>query len=149
MARAVILACGNPLRSDDGVALHIAHLVQSTLRGADVEFCCAQQWTPEMAESISRSGLAIFVDASASLAAGELQCREVCAPEEELGVTTHNCSPEELLALAQQLYRGAPRHAFLVTIGGKSFEHGEHLSEIVRRAMPAACQRIEELLARL
>lgn len=70
MSHTIILACGNPLRGDDGIALHIACRLQDGYCDPKTEIRCAQQWTPELAERISKADLAIFVDESATAHAG-------------------------------------------------------------------------------
>jgi hydrogenase maturation protease len=146
MARSLVLACGNPLRGDDGVAWRVAELLQGEFSQSDVEICCALQWTPEMAEAISRSQLTVFVDCSAAISAGEIRLQPLWARTDDPGPTTHDCSPEALLAFARGLYPDVPERAFLLTIGGQSFEHSEQLSPVVRDALPAACERIRALL---
>jgi hypothetical protein len=51
---------------------------------------------------------------------------------------TDTMSPEAHLALAVELYSRRPARAFLLTIGGESFDHADRLSEPVRSAMPVA-----------
>ena len=145
--RSLILACGNPLRGDDGVALRIVCSLQGGYADFDTEICCAQQWTPELAESLSKAELAIFVDASAAIPPGELRLEQVSARDEHAGATTHSLNPEQLLTLALQLYQTVPERAFLLTIGGSSFEHGHQLSAVVRQAIPAARNQIKALLS--
>ena len=147
MAQAIILACGNPLRGDDGVAWHIARALQETSTKPQMKIVCAQQWTPEMAEDISQAELAIFVDASAAIAAGEIRVERISVSDVALTVETHALSPMQLFSLATELYQRVPEKAFLLTIGGQSFEHGDQLSEAAHRAIPAACHRIQALLA--
>jgi hydrogenase maturation protease len=145
--RSVILACGNPLRGDDGVALRIVCSLQGGYADPNTEIRCAQQWTPELAESISKAELAIFVDASASVPPGEVRLEQVFAGDEHRSVATHSLRPEQLLTLANELYQEAPARAFLLTIGGASFGHGEQLSTVVRRVIPVACDQIKALLS--
>jgi hydrogenase maturation protease len=145
--RSIILACGNPLRGDDGVALRIVCSLQGGYADFNTEICCAQQWAPELAESLSRAELAIFVDASAAIPPGEIHLKQVSARSEHSNPTTHSLDPEQLLNLARELYQSVPERAFLLTIGGASFEHGEQLSAVVRQAMPAASNQIKALLS--
>jgi len=146
MTRSIILACGNPLRGDDGVAPQIARNLEPDA-GPGTEVLCVHQWTPELAESLSKSELAIFVDASAAIAAGEIYLQEISARSEKAGVTTHSLNPRRLLALARELYQKEPERAFLLTVGGASFEYGAQLSDVVRRAVPAACNQVKALLS--
>jgi hypothetical protein len=55
--------------------------------------------------------------------------------------------PEALLALAAQLYSRRPERAFLLTIGGESFDHADHLSEPARSAIPVAMDLIKATLS--
>lgn len=149
MKRALILACGNSQRGDDGVGPCVAEELRQHLGDPRVDISCTHQWTPELAEKISKVDAAIFVDASASLLPGEIHVRAVMAGPEKLGSMTHSLSPENLLGLAESLYRRVPEKAFLLTIGGRSFEPGGELSPIVQQAIPGAIAQIEGLLESL
>ena len=147
MVQSIILACGNPLRGDDGVALRVVCNLQDSYADPETEICCAQQWTPELAESISKSQLAIFVDASAAIPPGEIRLQPVSDRHEPPGLTTHSLSPAGLLELSFELFQKVPERAFLLTIGGVSFDHGDQLSEPVQKAVPAACNQLKALLS--
>jgi hydrogenase maturation protease len=147
MTQCIILACGNPLRGDDGVALRIVCSFQDGYTDPETEIFCAQQWTPELAESISKSQLAIFVDASAAIPPGEIRLQTVASSHEPPGLTTHSLSPERLLELSLELFQKVPERALILTIGGASFEHGDQLSELVQKAVPAACNQLKALLS--
>jgi hydrogenase maturation protease len=144
---AILLACGNPLRGDDGVAVYLARQLEASPGDRPVEILCFQQWTPELAERISHAEMAIFVDASAVIAPGEIQLQSLEAIPGRRGVTTHSMNPPQLLALAQRLYGRAPERAFLLTIGGESFAHDRHLSKKASESIPAALEKIKALLA--
>jgi hydrogenase maturation protease len=147
MNRALVLACGNPLRGDDGIAVVLAHYLR-------VEFCEPEtviqslpQWTPELAESISQSDIVLFLDASATLQPGNVQLKNVRAAGEFSSSLTHSLSPETLLGLAAQLYSSAPERAYLLTIGGESFDQADQLSATVRSAIPHALNLIKAALS--
>jgi hydrogenase maturation protease len=148
MIRALILTCGNPLRGDDGVGLQIAHSLSIGICDPDTEIYSQQQWTPELAEAISRADLVIFVDASVAVAPGEVRAQPI-SPDSSATVSSmsHTCSPSGLLALAQLLYGRTPERSYLITVGGQSFEHSDWLSDVVKRAVPLAIERIRALLA--
>lgn len=128
------------------MAVHVARRMEATQSGPRAEIVCSQQWTPEFAERISHAELAIFVDASAAIAPGEIQVQSISPGPVQPGVTTHSMRPAQLLALAEQLYGHAPARAFLLTIGGESFAHDRQLSTPVLQAIPAALARIQALL---
>ena len=108
MSHTIILACGNQLRGDDGIALHIACCLQEGYCDSETEIHCAQQWTPELTERISKADLAIFVDASGTIPAGVIRLQPVSSLEDWPGVTTHSLSPARLVALARELYEKVP-----------------------------------------
>ncbi len=145
--RALVLTCGNPQRGDDGVAEQVAKALLAGFCDVDTKVRCAQQWLPEMAEAISEVGIVVFIDASAELPPGEVHSHSVqpCATSPQS--FTHSMSPGTLLALAKQLYGNAPGSAYLVTIGGESFELSEELTETARHAIPLALDQVKALLS--
>ena len=106
-----------------------------------------QQWTHDLTEPISQSDAVLFLDASATLAPGKVQLKNVEPAREFSSNLTHTMSPEALLALAVQLYSRKPERAFLLTIGGASFDHADVLSEPVRAAIPVALNLIKAALS--
>lgn len=147
MNRALILACGNVIRGDDGVAPFIARYLASNFCDPQTEIISSAQWTPELAEIISQSELVIFLDSSAVLPPGEVHTERVKVGASHPGRLTHSVNPGELLALAMGLYGRAPEDAYLLTIGGQSFEHEEKFSEPVRLSIPDAITQIKALLS--
>jgi len=147
MKQTLVLACGNSLRGDDGVAFQVVDCLRRDKCDPGTEFQSQPQWTPELAEAISRVEVVIFVDASAGMTPGEIACRQVRSATNLSPGMTHQTSPESLLLLAKEIYGKHPSEAYLVTIGGASFELQEVLSESVRRAIPRSVERIKALLA--
>jgi hydrogenase maturation protease len=147
MTRTLILACGNPLRGDDAVALHLARQLRDQFAGPQIAVHTFQQWTPELAEPLSRCDLAIFLDTSVRFSPGFVHSESV-RPQvgEAHAVLTHSCTPPLLLRLSHQLYNRIPDRAFLVTIGAQSFVFSYSLSSPVQRAIPEALSRIHSIL---
>lgn len=152
MSRILIIAYGNPLRGDDGLAWRAAGELVARLGDAKIEIHTLHQLAPELAETISHQDAVIFVDAAAPAAnrqPGEICCEEI--REEEIRETgqerafSHQLSPHAVVALARQLYNRTPR-AFSVTMTGQDFDHAESLSPPVVAAFPAFIQRIEALV---
>jgi len=139
MSRVLVIAYGNPLRSDDGLALRAAdELERASL--PDVEIVSAHQLTPELAEQLSRVEGVLFVDAAQDGGPGTLCCEPV-TPEPGVIRFSHQLTPPQLLSLAETLYGARPK-GFCVSVTGKSFEHGEGLT-------PEVETRIPELVAKL
>src|SRR5579862_7560090 len=137
MPRVLIVAYGNPLRSDDGLAWRAAAALQDKFSSPDVEIVRVHQLAPELAETVSRCEAVIFVDANASTAGppGEIRCTRIGLPEAPPGFS-HQLSPDAIVALAQELF-GAGPDALTVTLTGSCFDHGESLSPAVAAALPA------------
>jgi hydrogenase maturation protease len=143
MPRVLIVAYGNPLRSDDGVGWAVAEELSRRLASPEVEVLQLLQLLPELAESISRADTVIFVDASCDGEPGELRCRPITPPPAKAQFT-HQLSPAELLGLARQLY-GATPEAFCVSLTGECFEHGDELSKSVAARLPQLASNVEQL----
>lgn len=145
MPGALIIAIGNPLRGDDGVAWHIAAALEQRPLPPGTTLHTVHQLLPELAEEASRASQVIFIDASLSHLAGEVA---VMRAEAEDGATAagHDLDPAGLLALARRLFGQAPP-ATLVLVGGAAFDHSETLSEAAALAVPTAVSRVLALLS--
>jgi hydrogenase maturation protease len=137
----LVIAYGNPLRCDDGIAWHAAEELKRVLPTARV--ICVQQLTPELAENTSRADLVIFLDAAANEEPGGVLCRPLSAEKGELRFS-HHLTPEGILAVCERLYATKPC-GFLLTLHGNRFEHGEDLSPAAVHAVP----RVVELITNL
>lgn len=144
----LILACGNPVRGDDAVALYVASTLREQLAGPELIVHTVQQWTPELAEPLSRCDLAIFLDASARFSPGFVHS-ESLTPSlgENQAPLTHSCNPALLLLMSRQFYGRVPKRSYLLTIGAQSFAFSFLLSTAVERAIPDALSRINALLS--
>ena len=141
---ALLLACGNSLRQDDGVGLRIAEAAEQLVPASHLRIIAAQQFTPEMAADLAETELAIFVDASATDEPGAIRVCPLtaCAEPSE----THRLDPPALLAMAQSLCGHAPARAFAVTVGARSFGYGEEISGPLRGAVPKAARLVTNLV---
>jgi hydrogenase maturation protease len=148
MARILIVAYGNPLRCDDGLAWRAADELEKRFCGSDFEILRTHQLAPELAETVSRFETVIFVDAASAngteSSPGDVRSAAVTTSGETPRFS-HQLSPGAVLALAAQLFGAAPR-AFSVTLTGQCFDHGESLSPTVEAAIPALVVRVEELV---
>jgi hydrogenase maturation protease len=143
--RALLLACGNTLRGDDGVGWRIAcALEQQPCNGLTVLF--TQQLLPEFAQAVSCADTVVFVDCSANTAAGTVSTIFV-EPAKHLPHTlTHHLDPASLLRLSLDLYAHAPARVLAVTVGGESFALTDHLSKTVQAALPNALRAVRDAL---
>ncbi|HEX4006695.1 MAG TPA: hydrogenase maturation protease [Acidobacteriaceae bacterium] len=142
---ALLLACGNSLRADDGVGLRIAAAVEECIPASRLRVVAAQQFTPEMAADLAAAELVIFVDASAADEPGAIRVVPVCACVER--PETHRLDPAALLALAQTLCGHAPARAFALTVGAANFGYGEDLTGPLLQAVPRAARLVTNLVS--
>jgi len=127
--------------------LFIARYLRAGFCDSQTEIQSFQDWTTEPAEAISQSELVLFLEASANLRAGEVQLRAIEPASESSTTGNQAMSPESLLARAGELYANTPEQAFVITIGGESFDHPDQFSEPVRLAIPEALNQIKALLS--
>ncbi len=153
--RVLIVAYGNPLRSDDGLAWRVADALEGKFSSRQVEILRLHQLMPELAESVGHFDAVIFVDAASADAGehrpGEIRMEEIHA--EKAGSSaqsrfSHHLTPSLVFALATQLY-GAKARAFSATLTGKNFDHGESLSAAVHDSLHEFVTRIEVLAREL
>jgi hydrogenase maturation protease len=145
--RKLLLACGNPLRGDDGVGWKIAEALEQDPANAGVVVGIMQQFTPELVEDLRDADTVVFVDASATTKAGEVALMELTPAKALPRIMTHHMPPDSLLALTQELYGKLPRRAYAVVVGGESFELGETLTETVQAAIPKAVALLQKIFA--
>ena|ERR1700730_15978563 len=152
MPRVLIIAFGNPLRSDDSLAWHAADRLEGRFSGEDVEILRTHQLAPDLAETISHCESIIFVDAASVDVPGNGRPGEIREIQVSSSGSTprfsHQLSPGALVSLASSLY-GAKPTAVSVTLTGECFDHGESLSPVITAAMPVLVAQIETLVQRL
>jgi len=148
--RCLLLACGNTLRSDDGVGPWLAEWAQERFAALDgLRVINRHQWTLELVEEVASAASVLFLDCSIDAAPGEISLASVAALPSSQGLSTHHLGAGELLALARDYYGSQPREALLLTVGAASTELGEAFSEPVQAALPEACKTLEDALLRV
>ncbi len=142
MIRTLIIACGNPLRADDGVGWRVAEALEEAIEDSTVRIKTVHQLTPELAEDVSQAQTVFFVDAAESENPGSVRVEPLREMPGMSACLTHSVRPATLLWLARALCGKAPERAFLVTISGSRFELSEELSGPAALAVPEAVRRI-------
>ena len=153
-ASCLVLACGNTLRSDDGVGPKLAEWAAERFRGdSSVRVLSRQQWTLDLAADIAGADSVLFVDASLNSAPGSVSLAPV--PFHSNGAepatnhaASHHVDPPELLTLTHSLYGSLAAHAMLLTVGAGSTELGETFSGPVEAALPRARRVLEKTVLR-
>ncbi len=133
---ALVIAIGNPLRRDDGVA----HSVRIRRR---VESRAVMQLTPEMAEEIARYDPVLFIDADVSAKRVWIDALDSVAAPSAL---THVSGPAEIVALARKLF-GFSGRVYTCHIPAGDFSEGVGLSPRAKRFARQAAVEIDNLLA--
>ena len=149
MPRTLIIAYGNPLRSDDGVAWRAADILAEKRSSPTLEILRLHQLAPELADTLRGYERVIFIDAAFSeesgIEAGSIRMEEIAAGTADPASFTHAFSPRKVLELGADLYSARPR-AFSVTVKGANFDHGDTLSPLVADALPDLIATIERLV---
>jgi hydrogenase maturation protease len=146
-ARILILAYGNPLRSDDGIAWHAAELLRKRLSSDEAQIVCVHQLMPELAETISNAGGTIFIDAREDGEPGQI-CEGRVAQNAEDMYGTHTLTPSQMMDLCSALYGNRPE-AYEVSATGESFTHGEELSHRLENALPQMVELVNGLARKI
>jgi hydrogenase maturation protease len=138
-ARCLVLACGNTLRSDDGVGPWLAEwAAQRFQEDSSIRVVARQQWTPDLAAEIAGADSVLFVDSSVDSKPGRVNLIPVAANANSSKPNTHHMGAPELLGLSHSLYGSMSANAMLLTVGAGSTELGETFSEPVEAALPRA-----------
>ena len=135
MLRLLIIGVGNPLRSDDGLGLHVVNELSREPLPDDIQIIATQQLTPELSDFASHAQQVLFIDAAHGGRPGTFKCEQIL-PSATPGRHSHDMSPAGILKLAQELYGRCPP-AYLLTIAGESFAAGDALSAAVVASIPA------------
>lgn len=135
----ILIAVGNTLRRDDGVAHRVLELLEPP---AGVVTLACHQLTPELAEEIAPADTVIIIDAD--VAPGEPRLEKV--EEHPDNPLTHVVRPAELVELSRRLFsfRG---NAWLCRVPGIDFGQGEGLSAEAEANARAAADLLRRFLA--
>ena len=139
----LIIGYGNSLRQDDGAGLILANTLAHACRTRNLPAKCitTHQLMPELALAIAAEEISVvvFVDTRVALPSEiepAVQIRPLMADTSSPSLG-HHLTPETLLLYARLLYGQQPA-AWLVTVPGTAFNHGESLSELTKTALNTA-----------
>jgi hydrogenase maturation protease len=141
LMRTLLIACGNVLRRDDG----IAHAVTRLLRPAtDLAIRTVHQLSPELAEEIADFSQVIFVDADRAATYPRIA---LVSDGAGFPALTHASGPAAIVAFARAVY-GFSGEAWMCRIPAPDLSHGEGLSPAAENFARKAAQRMERFLSR-
>ena len=137
----LIYGFGNPGRQDDGLGPALIDKLEAE-NNSKVDTDSNYQLNIEDAYEISRYKTVIFVDAS-------LSCKEAFSfyeiePASEITFTTHEMSPQSVMALCEDLYPNKVT-AYILEIKGVEWEFQEGLSSEAKVNLEKAISRLEEI----
>jgi hydrogenase maturation protease len=136
MVNTLVIAYGNRLRGDDGIGPAAGEAVASW-QIPGIKVVIVQQLVPELIAEMKHAERVLFVDAViADYCNGAFACAllEHAKTPRPLG---HHETPRNLLAMLREVEGAAPT-AWMVTIAGSAFDHGEQMSEIAAKNLRAA-----------
>lgn len=148
--RAMVLAIGNPLRGDDGVAWRLSEPLRRRPRPG-LQLLQRQQLTPELAQELIGVRRLLLVDAWYAPAPAAPQLRRLLPKDRPGGSCrglgcSHLLDAGSLLQLAAWLYGARPRTSLLL-LPIQACPHGEELSPAVQAQLPAARRLLQAWLA--
>ena len=153
MPSVLIIAYGNPLRSDDGLAWHAAKALEGKFGSSEVEILCLHQLAPELAQTASSFDCVIFVDATLPGAVNASQPGEVRVsdlherpPRSDQAVYSFHASVSTHGSRNGGTVLSVRLKAFAITMTGENFEHGESLSPTISAALPGLVLKIESTM---
>lgn len=146
----LVLACGNALRSDDGLGPWLARWIDDHYGQREgLRVLARPQWSVELAETVAAAQQVLFLDcalANESTSPGEILFSTVYPATQPPALLTHHLDAEDLLALAQALYGRHPARAQLLAVGAGSLALGEGFSPAVTHALPVLRHMLAQLL---
>ncbi len=138
----ILIAVGNTLRRDDGIAHRVLELLAPLPAGVTAKY--VQQLTPELAEYVAAAKRVLVLDADVE--ASEISLRKLephaAPPRSALG---HVVEAAEVLSLARLLY-GFAGEAWLCHLPAFDLGHGDVLSPEAHSAAKSAAKQIRDWL---
>lgn len=133
----LVIAIGNPLRADDGVAHNVAGLIT----GATL--LRIHQLTPEIAADLQNYDPVIFLDADCAAAEPSLELIE--APRETAAALSHAMTVETVVAIAARMFH-FHGEAWICRLPARDFTAGSELSREAAGHVEAAASLVRQFL---
>ncbi len=146
MNRSLILACGDPSRSDASVAVQVARGLAAGCCDPQTQIFFCRTWSFELADLLRKYDQVIFIDASNDFAPGSVSVNRV-SPYPGHVKNQREFSPSRLLTFCEQRFAEAPKVIYQIWIGTDSLGPGARPSSRVRPAIPEALNRIKAILS--
>ncbi len=139
----VIIGLGNSLRQDDGLGPAVVERLVARIDDPRVQLLAPMTLTPELAADIWKARRVIFIDASTTLAPGEIEQRSVeCDPTADVSLV-HFLTPEALLVWTGRLYGCVPS-AEIWLMGAEQTGLCEQLTPLVASKLNRLVRAVEQ-----
>lgn len=142
----LIICIGNEIRSDDGVAIRLASELEKMYLPS-IKIIVTHQLTPELAETISKYEVIIFIDASVD---EDKQVTfvplQIPTDFDEQFSIFHSFSPIHLLSFSNRLFGKYPK-AYLLKIPVINLDFGTEIHPETRLKMIEAIKILENFLS--
>jgi len=135
-ASRLVIGIGNPSRGDDALGPMAIERLE-TLNLPDVELLTDFQLQVEYLLDMEGRGQVIFVDATVSDAVNTF-AYEPIHPALDASYSSHELSPQAVLAAYERHYERPAQPSFVLAIRGHGFELGEGLSAAAAANLDAA-----------
>ena len=146
-ARTLVIAVGNPSRGDDAAGPLLAERLVSWLSDQNqnshstaphhVTVLCDQQLMVEHAYDLRGRDRVLFIDAAARQSE-PVQWQRIEASADGPAISSHQCTPAQLLHLCTHTLQITPPRAWLLSLHGEGFELGAPVSAAMQAAMEQA-----------
>lgn len=155
----LVVACGNPMRGDDGVGPIVAEQIEASLPenlSKQCRFIITHQLLPELAMELAQARRAVLIDARVSdsdpvgTVSIDATTPEKCltcdkqACNTETGLTHHWTFPR-LLAMADLLFGQAPQ-AYTVSVLADAFDTPDALTPTIKAAIPQMRDHVLQII---
>ena len=120
----------------------LAKVRRAAFTSIDVD--CVHQLTPELADEIKDYDVVVFVDARVGGKDAGIDLSPVEPTSSRMAVS-HYWTAASLLALTRQLFGRTPQ-AFILSIPGRNFGFGDHLSDETRADADLALSRLADFI---
>lgn len=142
-----IVGFGNRCRRDDGVGPWIVEqLDRRPVRMDSVRLVSKHHLSPDLVEVLGGADRIILIDASVQMIDGGWHW-EMVQPCEDLPLSLHLFNPGFMVYLLERVYGDRPE-AWLISIQGELFGHGEGLSALTQKRAGEVMATLDAFLSK-
>lgn len=151
----LLIAYGNSLRRDDGAGFVLAEMLEEVLLEARIEVRRIEchQLMPELSIDVAAEEVSVVVFLDTRVFGpsdtSQIEAVRVTPPETAFPAMGHNMDAAVILAYAGALTSRPLPPAWLVTVPGMDFDHGEGFSDTTKKVLRNARGRLVDLVGKI